>query len=87
MREGLFVSQSDYGVDAHGAPRGDETRRCGHNHQQHGDASKRQWVMRADAEELVGLERCQSQRGADANRDADLTPNAPTTLFPPILVL
>jgi hypothetical protein len=52
----LFVSQSNHGVDPHGAPRGDVTRCDGHNHQKHGDASKGQWVMRTDAEELVGHE-------------------------------
>ena len=56
----LFVSESDHGVDAHGASRGDVTRRHGHNHQQHGDAGKGQRIMRTDAEELVGHETRQS---------------------------
>jgi hypothetical protein len=66
LRERLFMSQSDHGVNAHRAPRGDVTRRDGHNNQQQRDARKRQWIVRADAEELVRHETRQSQRGDDA---------------------
>jgi len=61
------MSQNDHGVDAHGALR----RHVTHNDQEQGDASKSQWVMRTDAEELVGHKTRQSQCGDHADGDAD----------------
>jgi len=66
----LFVAKSNHGIDAHGAARGDVACHDGHNNQQHGDAGKGQWVMCADAKELVGHETRQSQRSEDADGDA-----------------
>jgi len=60
-----------HGVDARGAMRRHVTRCDGHSDQEHGDASKSQWVMRTDAEKLVGHETRQSQCGAHAEGDAD----------------
>jgi hypothetical protein len=72
------ISGNDYsyrraikGVAAHGPTRGDVIRRHSHNNQQHGDLSQVRRSWGTDAEELVGNETRQSQRAADADRDAD----------------
>jgi hypothetical protein len=52
----LVVAESNHRIDAHSAPRRDVTRRDGHNNQHQRTASKGQWIMRTDAEQLVGHE-------------------------------
>jgi hypothetical protein len=48
---GLFISQSEHGIDAHGAARGDVTRRESDNRQQDCNASKSKRVGGGHADE------------------------------------
>jgi hypothetical protein len=50
-REGLFVSQRDEGIDAHGAARGKIARGEGDERKQNGHAGKRREVVRGNAVE------------------------------------
>lgn len=50
----LFESQREHRIDAHCTARRDVACGHGHNNQKHRDAGERKWIMRADAEELIG---------------------------------
>ncbi len=83
LRDALLAPQRNDGIDAHRSPRGNVTRCDRNNNHQHGHTNEGNWVMRTDAEELVGHETRESHRGNDANRDANERHPRPVSNYQP----